>query len=409
MAVAPAPTNGKVSFEDDFYVPGYKIIISGKELRYEHDIQTVTYTDSLNAIDSCDFTVNNWDPDKLSRGKEKAADSPFKYSDEDTFIPWQDMELWMGYYRAGTEDFKRMLVGEISTMSPNFPASGASTLTVRALNMFHRFRIKQATRVFLKQFESDIAKSLVEDIDKDLREKTSQLRLHMDDDEIKRNKEIETKTAPTPFLEMHNQFPIVFLLQRARDIGYDLTMTPDVQDEQGNPRLITFHYRPSSEVNSRTYTLEWGRSLVSFQPTLQTAHQVSEVTVRGWDPQGKTKFEATATRADMAKEGVVSPADVGVTESPLAQKLEIIVQHPVKSKDEAQKVAIETFKQLAQGLVEAKGKTVGLPDLRSGRKIEIKGVGKRFSGTYMVTSTTHTIGDGGYTTDFSARREQKLK
>ena len=126
-------------------------------------------------------------------------------------------------------------------------------------------------------------------------------------------------------------------------------------------------------------------------------------------PEGKTKFEATATRADMAKEGVVSPADVGVTESPLAQKLEIVVQEPVKTIEEAKRKAKERFKQLAQGLVDARGKTVGLPDLRSGRKIEVKGVGKRFSGTYMVTSTTHSIGDGGYTTDFSARMEQRLK
>jgi uncharacterized protein len=407
--MAAAPASSTSAFDDDFYAPAFKIIVAGSQLRYEHDVQSVTYTDSLNAIDSCEFTVNNWDPDKLSGDKEEAALSPFKYSDESTFAPWQDMELWMGYYRNGTEDFRRMLLGEISTMSPTFPASGPSTLTVRSLNMFHRFRIKQGTRAFFKEYESDIAKKLVADIDKDLRAKSPKLRVQMDDKEIAENKKIETKSAPLPFLEMHNQFPIVFLLQRARDIGYDLSMTPDVKDEKGNPKVITFHYRPSIEVTNRTYTLEWGKSLVSFQPTLQTANQVSEVTVRGWNPQAKKPFEATATRADMAKEGVVSPADVGVTESPLAQKLEIVVDHPVQSKDEATKIAKQTFKQLAQGLVEAKGKTVGLPDLRAGRKIEIKGVGKRFSGTYMITSTTHTIGDGGYTTDFSARREQQLK
>jgi hypothetical protein len=40
--------------------------------------------------------------------------------------------------------------------------------------------------------------------------------------------------------------------------------------------------------------------------------------------------------------------------------------------------------------------------------VEIKGLG-RFDGTYLVTATTHTIGDGGYTTDFSARMEAKDK
>ena len=37
--------------------------------------------------------------------------------------------------------------------------------------------------------------------------------------------------------------------------------------------------------------------------------------------------------------------------------------------------------------------------------MQIGGLGSRFSGTYFVTDTTHTIGAGGYTTRFSARRE----
>jgi hypothetical protein len=35
----------------------------------------------------------------------------------------------------------------------------------------------------------------------------------------------------------------------------------------------------------------------------------------------------------------------------------------------------------------------------------IKGLGPRYSGTYVVTETTHSIGGGGYGSDFSARLE----
>jgi phage protein D len=58
--------------------------------------------------------------------------------------------------------------------------------------------------------------------------------------------------------------------------------------------------------------------------------------------------------------------------------------------------------------VTAQGTTVGLPDLRAGQRVRIKGVGSHFSGTYFVTDTTHTITDAGYTTHFSARREDRL-
>ena len=57
----------------------------------------------------------------------------------------------------------------------------------------------------------------------------------------------------------------------------------------------------------------------------------------------------------------------------------------------------------------ATGTCVGLPDLRTGQRVRIKGVGSRFSGTYFVTETTHTIGDQGYSTNFTARREQKIE
>ena len=33
------------------------------------------------------------------------------------------------------------------------------------------------------------------------------------------------------------------------------------------------------------------------------------------------------------------------------------------------------------------------------------GLGARFSGTYFVTDSTHTINDSGYITKFNARRE----
>ena len=56
-------------------------------------------------------------------------------------------------------------------------------------------------------------------------------------------------------------------------------------------------------------------------------------------------------------------------------------------------------------LVSVSGTCVGLPDLRGRKEIEIEGIGARLSGTYFVTSTSHTINDSGYITKFEARRE----
>jgi phage protein D len=57
-----------------------------------------------------------------------------------------------------------------------------------------------------------------------------------------------------------------------------------------------------------------------------------------------------------------------------------------------------------QGLVEATGTTIGLPDLRAGRTVNIRGTGYHFDGRYAIVSSTHTLADNGYRTSFTARR-----
>jgi phage protein D len=77
----------------------------------------------------------------------------------------------------------------------------------------------------------------------------------------------------------------------------------------------------------------------------------------------------------------------------------------VHTKEEAKKIAVGILKDRQKEMVKASASCVGLPSLCAGSKVEIEGLGARFSGTYYVTATTHTLGDSGYTTRFDARRE----
>jgi uncharacterized protein len=381
--------------DQDFYVPSFKVLVQDQELRQVvNDVISVSYTDSISEIDSFEMTVNNWD------SGTGPGPGRFKYSDGDTFLPWQDVELWMGYYRKGKDERRRMLVGEIVTMTPNFPASGSSTLSIRGLNLLHRFRIEQKTATFINKKDSEIARSLVEEIAGKLASAVPRLKLQVDAAEIERNLK---KEKPIPTLEM-KEYPINFLLERAKKIGYEISLE---EQATGKQRTVTFHYRPPNYVDRPTYRLDWGKMLVGFQPSFQTANQADAVIVRAWDPTTKKKIEAKVTRADLLAEGVLNPEDeLKTKKTPLTRRTELVTSHTIQTQEEAELEARKRLRQIAQGIVEGKGKTVGLPDLRAGCKVEIGGLG-RFAGTYVVTGTTHTIGDGGYTTDFSARMEQK--
>ena len=383
----------------DFYVPAFRLMIRGQNANVQnHDVISVTYEDSLEKIDSFNLTVMNWDPQART----------FKYSDDHTFDPGQEVELLMGYYHNGNDKLQSMLIGRITTLSPNFPAAGGPTLTVTGVNLFDRFRTSQMTYPFAKQKDTEIAQFLVQKITEQLNQDASitpKLKLQIDADNVRKNK---LKEQPVPYVLINNQYPIMFLMERARRIGYELTL------EDVSAGVVTFGFKPTSAVKDPTYVLEWGKTLISFQPNLQMTNQVSQVTVNGWDPTAKKKFKATVTRSQLAGTGagIVNPSDLGVNDSGMAQKQEIVVDRPIQSQAEANSLAASTLVQIAQTLVEAKGKTIGLPDLRAGVKIQIKGLGTRFSGpqsgkpfSYLITATTHTISESGYTTDFTARME----
>src|SRR5271166_6047343 len=149
----------------DFYVPSFKILVGNRELLAVSDVMSVNYSDSLTSIDSYDLTVSNWDAEGLR----------FKYSDGDTFLPWTETELWMGYQRDGKDERRRMLIGEITTMTPSFPSGGGPTLTVRALNLLHRFRTKQEVKTYFNKTDTEVAQDLVSMIARVVRKRTPQV------------------------------------------------------------------------------------------------------------------------------------------------------------------------------------------------------------------------------------------
>jgi phage protein D len=362
----------------DFYVPYFEVKLQNKKLEKDviYDVISVTYKDSLTDVDSFEITINNWD----------AEHRWFKYiegSNKRKFFPGQDVEVYMGYIYQGKREIERMLYGEITTLEPDFPGSGAPTLRVRGLNMLHRLRDKQRSETYTNKKDSDIAKKIAKRIGI----------------EIEVSKNYSAEEEPVEFIFQNNKYDIVFLLERAKSLGYELYVDPDEK------KLV---FKPSTQ-GSKTYKLAWNRSLLNFRPTLTTANQVKEVKVTGWDPKKKKKVVGTAKRKDLKTKALGVTKDIKLIEKSLTNKIEIVADKPVHNKEQAKKLAKEILERMAKGMVKASGSTVGLPNLRAGTYLEIGELGDLFSGRYYVTETTHTIGDSGYTTSFSARKEEENK
>jgi phage protein D len=387
----------------DFYVPRFEVRVSGSALPESivRDIISVTYKDSIKDVDSFEMSVGNWDAaTRMFRYLEPGGKVTRAPSDEERvryrmFQPGpRTLSLALGY---GAK-LVTMTAGDVSTLEPTFGQGDACTLTVRVLNVLHRLRDKQRSQRWQDKRISEVARSI-----KTLNDPATQKKL-----EVRINDAAKSKEKPIASIAQENQYDIDFLVQRAYTAGY-VVYIGEERDKQG--KLKEFLYFGPSEdrdgkpVEGVTYELEWGRSLNDFKPILSVAKQVKSVEVRSHDrakgKQIKEKVEITDPAIAINKDLV----DL-LTQPGMQAREEVVVNEPQCTGEAGRERALSIIGDRLKEMATATGSCVGLPDLRAGRKLNIKGVGKLFSGTYFVTETTHTLNASGYITQFSARREQ---
>lgn len=387
----------------DFYVPAYDIKIKGLDLpaATRRDVMAVKFSDSIDQIDSFELTINNWDAEK--RDFKYTGSTTGQKKDRDRlFDPGQEIELFMGFWKAtgpgqpagGQGPLRLMLAGIITSLTPSFPAGGQPTLKVTGQNVLRRFMTKQATRVFEKKKDSEIAKAVGD---------KGGFKIGNVVVKVRTDSNAEGQEAVNEHVLQDNQFDVLFLLQRAHRNGYDLVLKYETKNKKTTPYLF---FGPSTNETRVSYVVEWGRSLISFQPTLTTTRQVGKVTVRAWDGVRSELIKVTVDRKKLDKKPLKDDDILRGLEQGFADKEEVIVDRPFRDKKEAERYAKDRLTRIARDFVTGRGSTLGTPDLRAGSVIQLAGLGATFSGKYFVKSTTHSIGPAGYVTDFDARLEE---
>jgi hypothetical protein len=161
-----------------------------------------------------------------------------------------------------------------------------------------------------------------------------------------------------------------FLAERAERNGFEFFARRDA-----------LFFRAPERGTDPIVTLRYGEGVRSFSAELNTAEQVGTVTVRHWDPAEKEEI-------------------VGVAEADDRGPGRTVVRLPVRSRAEAERLAAATLDEIRAGRVGGTVETVGIPEIRAGETVRLRGFGERFSGDYHVDQATHRIGAAGYSTSF---------
>jgi phage protein D len=269
--------------------------------------------------------------------------------------------------------------GEIVELEPDF-ASGAQRLVVRAFDRLHRLGRGRYVRSFLNVTDGDLVQKIAA--------------------ELGLRAQVGATSQVHPYVFQNNQTNLEFLQGRAAALGYLLFM-------HGK----TLHFEPP-EAEGDPIPLQWNQTLLEFRPRMTTLDQVTDSTVRGWDPDKKQEIlgqvrdgNGTPAVGETRKAGRVAQSAFGM-EAPL-----LTADRPIRSQAAADRLAQAAADRRSSRFIEAEGSCTGNSKIVAGAEVKVEAVGDRFSGTYLVTSARHEYrAEGDYTSHFavSGRQAQTL-
>jgi phage protein D len=331
---------------DHFYNPRFELELGGRTIRDADGMITgLSVETALDRTNRVSFTLNElYDHEQ---GRFPAfADQPVTKG--------TPVVVRMGY----GDTLRRLFVGTVESVQPNFPASGGPTIQVSGRDRSYAMTKVPTSRSWdettLSAIVTDIATGYdFEDLAVEI-----------------------TPSADLSFTKrvQQGQTDYTYLTEQlAGRLGFECFVSDD-----------TLHFREPDPLSEPVVTLRYGRSLRSFRPDQEdTDVQVGAVEVRDWDPSSKSAITATAT----------VPGGTGETSTRSVA---------VESQAEADRVARAMANDLAGG-ISGQCETIGLPEIREGAVVSLDGLGQPFDGRYYVQGTTHRIDDAGYTTSFRAR------
>ncbi len=338
----------------DYYAPDFAIKVSGLTMAADvsNAVTDLTYESNADAADMFRITLSNAD---------------LSLTDSALFDTGKNVEVHMGY----VGDLHPMMLGEITAVTPSFPAGGSPTLSITGYDLSHRLRHNRPERFTFKYMNDSAIAAII----------------------AGENRLIPmVDPAPTPPRESVQQTGSdwAFLTELATRNFFKVDVDWD--------RLLFRFPRPKFDKT----ILEWGKNLSSFSPRLSTSGQFGIAVIRGYDYSLAQKIvsilPAIAVGDDI--DNIIEKLGSAVIDQLVSFGRYIVRDKNVNNYLDAAQLAKSLLVQLLQGMYEGTGTCIGIPRLRAGEQIEVRNVGKRFSGAYTLTKATHTINSSGYQTSF---------
>lgn len=346
----------------DLYVPAFKVLVDGQDLvaRLFLEVSTVQVDNTLKGADRFSFTVNS---------TFSPQNREFAHLD-DLFRFGNSVEIYFGYqdYRS----LRRLHRGLITSVQTSFPASGLPQINVSGYDLSYPMTKGKRSRNWDQKKDSEVVALVAR--------------------EYGLTPVTEDTRVTLAKIEQSQESDFQFLEKLAERNGFECYTLDQ-----------SLYFRPPANDEPAGVTLEWGKGLASFTPEINISEAVSKVEVRGWDVARKQEIIGVAQAGDEPGRDSNRRSGAEVIKTICRDAGELKIRIPVYSQDEAKQHAEAILKKRAEQFVQGSGECVGAPDLLADTNVELLGLGRKFSRTYYVEQTTHTLSSGGYRTTFKVK------
>ncbi len=296
----------------------------------------------------------------------------------DTFSPGQKVEIAMGL----EEDEETLCIGEICYIEPIFDAEDGLRTTISGYHKLHRLTRGQRTTTWGDGLKPETTGTTVV---KDLINKSA-ASVGSGNDDVTAG---EMGSAKVKHLYVPQLNASDFDLLTA--LGADLEYKADPESE-GEVKFKQPEATSDAVVTVAREREGDGALMMNASFRLSTVQQYAAVEVRSWDPVKKKNIVGEAKSSLYSFQGTTGHSQTGsaLYDSGGAGRKYVVVDHPVNSKEEADRLAQALFDQFSMDFLSGEVCISGKPAAVPGACIEFTGFGKNFDGKYLITAATHT-------------------
>jgi phage protein D len=373
------------------YAPDFRVTIGGEAIpaALRARIIHLTYEDGLKGADRVEIAIAN---DGL-----QWLDHPLLQVDK-------GLTLSIGY---APDPLEEVFVGEITGVNASFPNSGVPTVTIVAHDFLQRLMAGTKDRAFALSLPcigkfplpdplvvslvsfTDLLIPAVDPAGAALSFLTLLMAYAIDPIDAKNAVRIQKGQSDFDFLSV-----------LAKENGWEMYI-----DHTEEPKGYVLKFQFLIQDYAPSVILEWGRSLIDFQPKVTTVGQVAGVSARIWVASIEMEFVVTLSWDwdRMTFDLKVYPG-LGNFAELTGGKEKVLSVSPAGAATAPKQILGELLPRLNNRLT-ATGSTIGDPRIKASKVVKFDGIPGQFGGLYRITSATHTMDSKGYRTQFEARKE----